>query len=230
VLVLGGKTPSSIPQSEVGQNDQGDRALIGRDTLLVSSELWGQIASKAIREVESYHQNYPLRVGISREELKSRISRITGSSPQLFNFAMHKLIADGELEESGPYVCRAGHEIRFNAGQETDVNRLLMRFEEDPYAPPSVKECQDDVGEEVVNALIELNLLVSVSPEVVFRRDDYDNMIVEVRQLMADGKTLTVAQVRDHFGTSRKYALALMEHLDTIGVTVREGDARRFKK
>ena len=230
VLVLGGKTPSSIPQSEVGQNDLGDRALIGRDTLLVSSELWGQIASKAIREVESYHQNYPLRVGISREELKSRMSRITGSSPQLFNFAMHKFIADGELQESGPYVCRAGHEIRFNAGQETDVNRLLMRFEEDPYAPPSVKECQDDVGEEVVNALIELNLLVSVSPEVVFRRDDYDNMIVEVRQLMADGKTLTVAQVRDHFGTSRKYALALMEHLDTIGVTVREGDARRFKK
>jgi selenocysteine-specific elongation factor len=46
---------------------------------------------------------------------------------------------------------------------------------------------------------------------------------------MAGGKTLTVAQVRDHFTTSRKYALALMEHLDAIGVTVREGDARKLK-
>ena len=46
---------------------------------------------------------------------------------------------------------------------------------------------------------------------------------------MAGGKPLTVAQVRDHFTTSRKYALALMENLDAIGVTVRKGDARRLK-
>ena len=51
----------------------------------------------------------------------------------------------------------------------------------------------------------------------------------KVVQLVAGGKTLTVAQVRDHFTTSRKYALALMEHLDAIGVTVRDGDARRLK-
>ena len=230
VLVLEGKTPSPIAQSEGGQNDQGDRALIGRDTLLISSELWGQIASKAIREVESYHQNYPLRVGISREELKSRLSRITKASPQLFIHAVHKLIADGELEGSGPYVCRAGHEIGFSESQKRGVEELLRRFEETPFAPPSVKECQEDVGEEVVNALIDLDRLAAVSSEVVFRREDYDNMVAELRKLMAGGKTLTVAQVRDHFGTSRKYALALMEHLDAIGVTVREGDERRLKK
>jgi len=46
---------------------------------------------------------------------------------------------------------------------------------------------------------------------------------------MAGGKILTVAQVRDHFTTSRKYALALMEHLDVIGVTVRKADSRRLK-
>jgi len=46
---------------------------------------------------------------------------------------------------------------------------------------------------------------------------------------VAGGKTLTVTQVRDHFTTSRKYALALMENLDAIGVTVRDGDARRLK-
>ena len=157
------------------------------------------------------------------------MSRVIQASPQLFNPAMHKLIADAELEESGPHVCRSGHEIRFNAGQEKDVNRLLRRFEEDPFAPPSVKECQEEVGEEVVNALIELDRLAAVSTEVVFRREDYDNMVAQLRQLMAGGKTLTVAQVRDLFTTSRKYALALMEHLDAIGVTIREGDVRKLK-
>ena len=41
---------------------------------------------------------------------------------------MYKLIADGELMESGPYVCRAGHEIHFSAGQEKDVNQLLSHL------------------------------------------------------------------------------------------------------
>jgi selenocysteine-specific elongation factor len=41
--------------------------------------------------------------------------------------------------------------------------------------------------------------------------------------------TLTVAQFRDQFNTSRKYALAFLEHLDLIGVTIREGDNRRLK-
>jgi len=38
-----------------------------------------------------------------------------------------------------------------------------------------------------------------------------------------------VAEVRDRFHTSRKYALALLEHLDLTGVTVRIGDERRLK-
>jgi selenocysteine-specific elongation factor len=46
--------------------------------------------------------------------------------------------------------------------------------------------------------------------------------------LQTHGK-LTVAQVRDMFATSRKYALALMEHLDAIGVTRRVGDERMLK-
>ena len=112
---------------------------------------------------------------------------------------------------------------------KTGRKRTAIRRGSPGYALPSVKECQGDVDEEMVNALIELDRLVGVSPEVVFRREDYDNMVAQLRQLMAGGKTLTVAQVRDHFTTSRKYALALMEHLDAIGVTVREGDERWLK-
>jgi selenocysteine-specific elongation factor len=38
--------------------------------------------------------------------------------------------------------------------------------------------------------------------------------------------SITVAQVRDHLQTSRKYALALMEHLDERRITQRVGDKR----
>jgi selenocysteine-specific elongation factor len=68
-----------------------------------------------------------------------------------------------------------------------------------------------------------------VAPEVVFSRAGYDGIVTEIRQILARQGTLTAAQVRDHFNTSRKYALALLEYLDEQGITVRQGDARRLK-
>ena len=68
-----------------------------------------------------------------------------------------------------------------------------------------------------------------LSAEVVFRRVDYEKMISEVRRLLQTRGTLTAAEARDHFNTSRRYILAFLEHLDAIGVTQRDGDVRRLK-
>jgi len=64
---------------------------------------------------------------------------------------------------------------------------------------------------------------------VVFRRADYEQMAARVREIISKNGQVTAAEVRDLLGTSRKYALALLEHLDTIGVTIRDGDFRRLK-
>jgi selenocysteine-specific elongation factor len=47
-----------------------------------------------------------------------------------------------------------------------------------------------------------------------------------VRERLAEGKGLTVAEIRDMLGTTRKYAVPLCEYLDRVGVTRREGDLR----
>ncbi len=78
-------------------------------------------------------------------------------------------------------------------------------------------------------ALVDQGQLVQVSGEVVFRRQDYDGLVQAVREHFSRENTLTVAQFRDRFDTSRRYALAFLEHLDAIGVTLRDGDLRRFK-
>jgi selenocysteine-specific elongation factor len=115
-----------------------------------------------------------------------------------------------------------------------DRSRLKSRIDaevrENPYATPSVKECQAEVGEEVVNALIEMGELVAVSQDVIFRKTDYDaNGEYDQGGDRAKGQ-VTLAEVRDLLNTTRKYVQALLEHLDAIGVTMREGDARKLRK
>ena len=61
---------------------------------------------------------------------------------------------------------------------------------------------------------------------VLLLRETYDAMVKGITDYIRAHGSITVAQVRDQFGTSRKYALALMERLDELKITRRVGDER----
>jgi selenocysteine-specific elongation factor len=212
------------------QQSQSPPAHILGEALLTSQAYWKNLTNRATEEVHLYHQTYPLRPGMPREELKSRLKKLMQSHPRLFNAAMHKFVSQGRLVERGTYVSLPEHEIRFNPKQIQAIEGLMGRFANSPYSPPSVKESIAEVGEEVFNALVEQKKLVEVSSEVVFRQEDYERMVTEIRRLIQAKGQLTAAEARDHFNTSRRYILALLEHLDAIGITARDGDARRLRR
>jgi selenocysteine-specific elongation factor len=195
------------------------------DILVTTRGYWEQLSSTTLLIVEDYHTTYPLRRGMAKEELKSRLK----IQSRLFSAEIRILILEGRLEENGPLVLSPDHKINFSAEQEQAVKSTLKRFTASPFSPPSVKDTIKDVGEDVFQAMVDLDLLVPVSPEVVFRREDYDRMVGEVKILLENNGTVSAAQVRDHFNTSRRYVLALLEHMDEVGITMREGDVRRLR-
>jgi len=201
--------------------------MITSNQLMMALPHWNAVHEKILQTVESYHQNYPLRRGIPREELKSRLKL----SARAFNSLMTNYVSHNILKDSNNSLAKPEHEIRFDNGSQVKVQELMRRFEQNPYSPPSVKDLrQADVGEEILNALIELNELVAVSPEVIFRKRDYDFIVAKICQTIEENGKVSLAEVRDLFNTSRKYAQALLEHLDAIGVTMRDGDYRKLRK
>jgi len=199
---------------------------ITSDVLAVTVPNWKAYKDKSLQIIETYHKDFPLRRGIPREELKSRLKL----TPRVFNALIKKMSVDQLIAEGSSYLAKVGHEIKFNGQQQAKVNGLMRRFEQNPFSPPSVKECQAEAGEEIVNALIELNTFMTVSSDVVFRRQDYDLMVDKVRNMLEINGQITLAEVRDLFKTSRKYAQGFLEHLDALGVTIRDGDFRKLKK
>ena len=194
--------------------------------LIVALPHWNALHEKTLQTVESYQQSYQLRRGIPREELKSRLKL----SARAFNSLITNYLSHNILKDSNNYLAKPEHEIRFDNGQQAKVQALMQKFERNPYSPPSVKECQAEVGEEILNALIDLNELVAVSPEVIFRKQDYDLAVTKIRHTIEENGKVSLAEVRDLFNTSRKYAQALLEHLDALGITVRAGDFRKLRK
>ena len=202
-----------------------DGLLVSSDTLAASRGYWNQVSAAILDAVVDYHEAYPLRSGMPKEELKSKLKLST----RVFAGLTSKLIQDGSLREDGPLIMQPGHEIQFSSQQEKSIELLLQQFSTSPYSPPSTKDTKSAVGDDVFQAMVDLVVLVPVSAEVVFRKADYDQMVAEIKGLISKNGPVSAAQVRDHFNTSRRYVLALLEHLDEIGATVRQGDVRRLK-
>jgi selenocysteine-specific elongation factor len=205
-------------------DENGNNKPIGQ-TLITTNIYWDHVKGMLLQDLSSYHKSHPLRPGISREELKSRLKLPT----RFYNLILRKLSTEGEINEIGSLVRQAGFNILFSPQQQQLQEALLKRFADMPFSPPSIKDCLSEVGEELFNAMVDTGLLKPVSTEVVFRKDDYDQMLADTLDMLDKKGTITAGEVRDHFNTSRRYVLAFLEYLDSQGITAREGDVRRLK-
>jgi selenocysteine-specific elongation factor len=194
----------------------------GRDQLFISRSGWFANAEQIERELKAYHKAYALRPGMPREALRARLRL----QARLFNAVMTQAAADGLLIDEGATVRLPAHAVRFSVEQQQRVDALLERFQAAPYTPPSFKESLAALDEELLAALLAQRRLVQVSDDVLFIAETYDEMLERTRSYIQAEGSITVAQFRDLFQTSRKYALGFLEYLDTNGVTRRVGDAR----
>jgi len=160
-----------------------------------------------------------------REEVKSKLR----FPPRPFSDLIGQAVKEGAVAQEGAALKLPDQEVRFTPEEEERVERLLSRFTQEPYTTPSVADCKAALGEEVLNALLEQERLVQVSENVLFLATTYEVMVERVVEHLKKESTITLAQVRDLFSTSRKYAQAFLEHLDAQGITRRVGDERVFR-
>lgn len=192
--------------------------------LVVADAAWWRLREQVEGSLKTYHRQHPHRIGMPREELKSRL----GLEGKAFNALIGAFERAGIIASEGNRVRLAEFRVELSADEQHRLDRLLKRFEEMPFAPPSPKECAQAVGEELLGYLLDSGALIKLSKDVVLRSRVFEEMAARVREEIGARGQITVAQVRDLFDTSRKYALALMEYLDSEGVTYREGDVRKL--
>ncbi|HEX2924010.1 MAG TPA: SelB C-terminal domain-containing protein [Chloroflexota bacterium] len=198
--------------------------VLNGQSVLISARAWDNLAEKIDSLLTAYHAEYPLRRGMPREEVRSR----SGLDARSFSRVESRLLSEGRIVQDGPLMARAGHAVRLTDEQQRRVDETMAMLRKAGASPPSTPELMAQFGltTELLATLLDQGKLVEIAHEMVLDRQSYDTTVETIVEMIRQQGPITVAAVRDRFNTSRKYALAIMEHLDEKRVTKRVGDER----
>ena len=185
-----------------------------------ASESWQQLVDSIMTALRKFHAANPLRLGMPRPELQSRLN-------VKLNLLDRVVDNEDRLTFESNFVRLTDHAIRFSSEQNEGAKRVLQRLQAEAYTPPAIAELNQIAGEEVVRALADLRQIVNVNDSIAFAAESYDQLVAEIRNHISEFGEIDARTLRDKFGTSRKYAIAVLEHLDSLGITQRVGDVRK---
>ncbi|RJQ37658.1 MAG: selenocysteine-specific translation elongation factor [Dehalococcoidia bacterium] len=178
---------------------------------------WERLARQVAAVLKEYHEKFPARPGMPRLEFAGKLKLGQAATAVLARMASEQV-----LREEGGAVSLPEHKPRLTAAQQAKVDAFLKALAAQPYAPPS----ELIPAPELLGLLIARGEVLKASEGVVFSSAAYQEMTKRITaHIQAKGK-ITLAEVRDMFQTSRKYAQGLLEYLDAKKITRRVGDER----
>ncbi len=205
--------------------------IAGGEPLLLSLTDWTRLRAAAVALLAEHHRQYPLRRGLPRSEARSKLQALLPAASlavRPFNALLAALEQEGALAADDGALWLPGFTPTPSPAQQQRIDRLLAAYAAAPYAPPNLPDTLALLGQdgEVLEMLIERGDLLRLGGDVLLRRADFDAMVEGISDFLRAHGTITLAEVRDRFQTSRKYAQAVLEEMDVRRVTRREGDAR----
>jgi len=193
---------------------------------LLSGDGLNRFVDRIRQVLAEYHSAYPLRMGMPHEELNSRLGL-----DRLLTKAIVDLAAQsGQVAVISGTLSLPSHRVKFTPKQQQAVDQVMAKLHASPFTPPHTSELEALLGPDVLYALMEQGCITQVREDILFLTETYQQMVGSVISHLRSRGTITMGETRDMFNASRKYAQALLEHLDERRITQRIGDERVLRQ
>ena len=187
----------------------------------VSAAWLGRATDALISALHAFHEANPLARGMPRGEARTA-ARFTDA--KLFSAFCDALAA--RVVSDGPLLRLTSHRVTLSPDHQAARDRALGTLRAAGLTPPPLKELVASHGADLVAALGDGGEIVKVSADIAFARDRFEEAKRAIAKAIGDEGPLTASRIRELLGTSRKYLIPLLEHLDATGFTKRSGDVR----
>jgi selenocysteine-specific elongation factor len=197
---------------------------------IIEGELYNHLKEELVNALEKYHIENPLKPGMPKEELKSKLpSEVDG---KLFNTLLSDLTGSEAVVPEKDKVRLAGHHIALKGEQralEQEIEGIMRRS---GLTPPSTKELGEQLrtGEKEVQEILSLlaneGRVVKLKEGVYFHQEPLHELRGQLIALLKEKGKISTQDFKSLTHASRKYTIPLAEYFDAIKVTVRVGDDR----
>ncbi len=200
--------------------------LLEYDKKLIHHDVYKKIKDRLIDALRRFHKNNPLKPGMQKEVLRN-----------LFN--LKQTVFQGILSITDEIVVqREIVRLRDFSVEVTDKyskikGRVTEELKKAGFQPPTNKELAQIIGltekemDDILKLMVQEGTLKRITDTFYLTTDDYQRMLELLDSYFQKNSTMTVGQFRDLLGTSRKYALPMLEHLDSNKITLRVQDVRK---
>ena len=198
----------------------------------VHAAQWQSLSQEVLAAVVDFHQANPLKAGIGRAELALQIEG--RHSEAVFEAVVDRLTTAGELRAGGGRLSLAEHRVELTPVQATLRQAIRERVLAGRAAPPDQAQLADQLQQQPseVDAVVAVmqgeGELVRLADDLLFDPEVLRQIEADlVRYLQTHGQ-IEVSAFRELVSTTRKYALPLLNHFDSLGLTRRDGSVRRL--
>jgi selenocysteine-specific elongation factor len=188
------------------------------------------LETKIVEAVKAHHAAQPLETGLGKETLKSRLLR--RFDPKTANAVLAAMVNKGLIKTEGDAVMDVARTPGEGAEHDKVTEAVGDEFKRAGLAPPTLFELQENFrltskeANTVIAALKKIDVVVQVADGIFLHKEVVAAAEATARALIKENGKMTVSEFKDKAGTTRKYAVPLLEYFDRMKVTKREGDYR----
>ncbi|MCT8978268.1 selenocysteine-specific translation elongation factor [Clostridium sp. CX1] len=213
-----------IEENKVIKLDNGDKAIYIHKGFLEEK------VEQMLDTLNKFHETNPLKWGISKEEIKNRVFG-KNIKQKIYDELLDLLVEENKINLHGNFVSVVGFTIRYSKEQKLIRDYIIKEFKKAKFSPPRYVDLEGSQQDKkafkmVFDSIVDEGMLVKVSEDCYLLLEDYNKAKELVVEFIKSNESITLAQLRDQLDTSRKYAMAVIEHFDNIKLTKRLEDKR----
>ena len=192
------------------------------------ADWWKKIRKLAGDQVRAIHREHPEQLGFPLRELRATVEPLL-PSPKFFDMVLEGLLA-GEFAKAGPNIRHRDHVPQLPPELKSAGELVRKRLNSDLITPPNKGEAATNPSEEkALRFLIHTGEVVDLDPKTAITSLGFETVKEQICEYLQEHGRATASDLRQHTGTVRRILMPLLEKLDELGVTKREGDERRLK-
>ncbi len=223
-----GLAPADLEERATGLERSG--RLVRAMSVFVHAAAWEALEAASATALAMFHAKEPLRFGMSREELRSRLCRTM--TPEAWRFFLERLQARGVVRLDAQRVADARHTVRLAGADAETARRIEARFRDAGLDPPDAAQLVQFEGgtrvERILDILLESGSLVRIRDGRLFHAHALETLRSKLRDYARTCTSIDVATFKQIAGVTRKNAIPLLEHLDAERTTRRVGNLREI--